>query len=55
MLPVPEFAPKLLLGAERAEALLFGGQHVLPAVLTADGFDFRHNELEPALLAVLRR
>jgi NAD dependent epimerase/dehydratase family enzyme len=55
IVPVPEFAPKLLLGAERAEALLFGGQRVLPNVLTADGYVFRHAELEPALRAVLGR
>jgi uncharacterized protein (TIGR01777 family) len=55
IVPVPEFAPKLLLGAERAEALLFGGQRVLPNVLIADGYVFRHAELEPALRAVLGR
>jgi uncharacterized protein len=55
VLPVPEFAPKLLLGAERADALLFGGQHVVPRVLTADGYTFRHTELEPALRALLGR
>lgn len=55
IVPVPEFAPKLLLGAERADALLFGGQRVLPSVLTGDGFTFTHAELEPALRAVLRR
>lgn len=55
MLPVPEFAPKLLLGAERAEALLFGGQHVVPHVLVADGYAFRHTDLEPALREVLGR
>lgn len=53
--PVPEFAPKLLLGAERAEALLFGGQRVAPTVLTSDGYEFRHADLEPALRAVLSR
>jgi uncharacterized protein (TIGR01777 family) len=52
---VPEFGPELLLGRERAEALLFGGQRVLPNVLTSDGFAFRHSELEPALRAVLGR
>jgi hypothetical protein len=52
---VPEFAPKLLLGAERADALLFGGQRVLPAVLIGDGYVFSHAELEQALRAVLGR
>jgi len=55
IVPVPEFAPKLLLGAERAEALLFGGQCVLPKVLASERFTFRHDELEPALRAVLSR
>jgi uncharacterized protein (TIGR01777 family) len=55
VVPVPQFAPKLLLGAERAEALLFGGQRVVPKVLTADGYVFTHAELEPALRAVLGR
>jgi NAD dependent epimerase/dehydratase family enzyme len=35
--------------------LLFGGQRVLPNVLTGDGYAFRHAELEPALRAVLGR
>jgi uncharacterized protein (TIGR01777 family) len=55
VLPVPEFAPKLLLGSERAEALLFGGQRVEPRVLTTDGYTFTHTELEPALRALLGR
>jgi len=55
IIPVPEFGPKLLLGAERAEALLFDGQQVLPNVLIGDGYTFRHAELEPALRAVLGR
>ena len=55
VLPVPEFAPKLLLGAERADALLFGGQQVVPSALTADGYTFLHTDLEPALRAVLDR
>jgi uncharacterized protein len=55
VVPVPAFAPKLLLGGERADALLFEGQKVMPRVLEADGFAWRHRELEPALRAVLRR
>jgi NAD dependent epimerase/dehydratase family enzyme len=55
ILPVPEFAPKLLLGRERAEALLFSGQRVLPNVLSSHRFEFRHPELEPALRALLGR
>jgi uncharacterized protein (TIGR01777 family) len=52
-LPVPEFGPKLVLGSELAESLLFSGQQVQPSVLNADGFRFEHEQLEPALRAVL--
>ncbi|HTH07481.1 MAG TPA: TIGR01777 family oxidoreductase, partial [Ilumatobacteraceae bacterium] len=55
VIPVPAFGPKLVLGGERAEALLFAGQHVVPRVLTTDGYQFRHADLEPALRAVLGR
>ena len=51
--PVPEFGPKLLLGGEMAQALLFGGQRVDPAVLRADGYEFRHRQLDEALRALL--
>lgn len=53
-LPVPSFGPKLLLGRELAESLLFEGQRVLPGVLTHDGFEFAHPELEAALVALVR-
>lgn len=55
LLPVPAFGPKLLLGGELADALLFDGQHVVPRALQSHGFEFRHAELEPALRAVLGR
>lgn len=55
-LPVPKFGPKLLLGGELADALLFDGQRVEPAVLQADaGFSFEHPDLTTALRAVLGR
>ncbi len=54
-LPVPEFGPKLLLGSELADSLVFGSQHVAPTVLLADGFRFEHPQLEQALRAVLGR
>lgn len=53
--PVPAFGPRLLLGGDRADALLFDGQRVLPEVLRADGFEFRHATLDVALRAVLGR
>lgn len=54
-LPVPSFGPKLLLGGELADALLFDGQRVQPEVLRHDGFTFEHPTLEQALRAVLGR
>lgn len=55
-LPVPSFGPKLLLGNQRADALLFDGQRVEPAVLQADEqFSFEHPDLRTALRAVLDR
>ena len=39
---------KLLLGSELADALVFGGQHVAPTVLLADGYPIRAPELEPS-------
>lgn len=53
--PVPGFGPRLLLGRELADALLFDGQRVAPNVLLGDGFEFLHTELESALRAVLER
>ncbi len=54
-LPIPKFGPKLLIGSEAAEELLFQGQRALPRVLEGDGFVFTHPELEPALRALLDR
>lgn len=56
LLPVPRFGPKLLLGGELADALLFEGQRVDAAVLGADeNFSFLHPDLTTALRAVLDR
>ena len=46
VVPVPAFGPRLLLGGERADALLFEGQRVLPRVLQGDGFAHAHPTLE---------
>ncbi|MFN3255051.1 MAG: TIGR01777 family oxidoreductase [Ilumatobacter sp.] len=53
ILPIPKFGPKLLLGGELADNLLFSGQKVLPTVLQRDGFEFQHPDLETALRAEL--
>ena len=54
ILPIPKFGPKLLLGGELADNLLFTGQKVLPAVLDGDdGFTFQHPDLATALQALL--
>jgi hypothetical protein len=51
--PVPSFGPKLLLGGELADALLFTGQRVLPAVLQQSGYHFQHARLDDAFAALL--
>ena len=53
VLPVPSFGPKLLLGGELAEELLFTSMRVVPDVLTKAGFVFLHPDLDGALRAVL--
>ena len=55
VLPVPGFGPKLLLGGERAQALLFDSLKVHPAALVADGYEFEYPDLEDALHAALER
>jgi uncharacterized protein len=52
-LPVPSFGPKLLLGSELADSLLYEGQRVLPDVLLDAGFEFRDADLEPTLRRLL--
>ncbi|MCX6505876.1 MAG: TIGR01777 family oxidoreductase [Actinobacteria bacterium] len=51
--PVPSFGPKLLLGAELADALLFTSARVLPGSLTASGYSFAHPTIGVALQDVL--
>ncbi len=55
IVPVPSFGPKLLLGSELADALLFTGQKVMPRVLDKDGFVFQHSNIETALRSLLAR
>lgn len=54
-LPVPRFGPKLLVGSELAQALLFDGQRVLPEVLLDAGYEFQHTDLETTFRDLLQR
>ena len=54
-LPVPAFGPKLLLGKELADQLLFASQRVQPTALLAAGFQFHHPDLPDALRSVLAK
>jgi len=51
--PVPRFGPKLLLGGELAETLLYESKRVFPEVLLEAGFEFQHTDLETALRDIL--
>jgi uncharacterized protein (TIGR01777 family) len=54
VVPVPAFAPRLALGREMADTLLFASQRVRPQVLLDAGFPFAHPDLATALAATLR-
>ncbi|MBY0358051.1 MAG: TIGR01777 family oxidoreductase [Candidatus Obscuribacterales bacterium] len=54
ILPVPSFAVQLLFG-QMADELLLGGAKVLPAKLEANGFQFRHGQIEEALRHTLAK
>ncbi len=55
MLPVPSFGPRLVLGGDRADALLFDSMRVVPEVLVGSGFSFSSSDLESGLRSVLGR
>lgn len=55
VLPIPSFGPKLLLGSDLADALLFTGQRVMPSALQRDGYAFAHPTLDVALRAILAK
>ncbi len=55
ILPIPTFGPKILLGGELADALLFTGQRVMPNALLASGYNFAHPTLDIGLRAVLNK
>ena len=50
---VPAFGPRLLLGREMADALLFESQNILPTVLQTAGYECKHPTLESGLRSVL--
>jgi len=54
-LPVPAFGPRLLLGKELADGLLFDSARVVPAALQAAGYEFQDAELTAGLRATLGR
>jgi uncharacterized protein len=49
--PVPAFAPRLVLGREMADELLFVSQRVRPQVLIDAGYPFLHPDIDGALAA----
>jgi uncharacterized protein (TIGR01777 family) len=53
-MPAPAFALRIALG-EMADALLLGGQRVLPEVARDQGFQFRYATLDRALAAIYSR
>jgi hypothetical protein len=53
LLPVPSFGPKVLLGSELSEALLFNSAKVLPKKLQDAGYSFRYQHLDEALRHLL--
>ena len=55
IVPVPTFAPKIVLGGELADALLFTGQRVIPAALNASGYMFNHTTIESAFRSLLSK
>jgi len=52
--PMPAFAARLALG-EMADELLLASARVVPTRLLADGFQFHHSEIGPALRELLQR
>lgn len=53
LLPVPALALELLLGKELAKAVAFTSARVLPERLLADGFEFRHPNLQSGIAGAL--
>lgn len=52
-LPTPAFGPRLVIGREKANELLFVSQRAQPTVLEAQGFTFRHPDIDSGVRAAL--
>ena len=52
-LAVPRFGPRLLLGRNLADELLFSSTRAHPSALTHAGFEFHHPDLSPTLKEIL--
>ena len=55
LLPTPTFALRAMFGSEAVDEMFLGGQRVAPARLQADGYAFRHPDLEGALRHLLHK
>jgi uncharacterized protein len=53
VVPVPAVGPRLVLGREMADELLFVSQRAVPAALTAAGYRFTHPDVATALRALV--
>ena len=53
VLPVPSFGPKLVVGSELADVLLFESKRVVPRALERNGYTFRYPTLDAALRHLL--
>lgn len=53
VLPIPSIGPRLLLGKELAQILLYESQRVAPTVLEHSGYAFRHRTIDDCFASVL--
>ncbi|MGZ0228511.1 MAG: TIGR01777 family oxidoreductase [Acidimicrobiales bacterium] len=54
IVPVPKFGPRLVIGRELADALLFTSTRAMPDQLAMSGYQFEHPTLESALTHALK-
>jgi uncharacterized protein len=53
LMPIPKFGPRLVVGREMADEMLFMSQRAQPAVLQSAGYVHQHPDIDTALDAVL--